>query len=246
MDIRRSLAFFGIPGVLICIALYLGVPVATEYGLPLILTWSLGLWLPILGVLAWVLLRRWHEIPGSTFRSKFRLRKLTRQEWIVVVVAFLLVQVCELSQSAFGSYFSDFPYLPTPSVIPELFNPHFEIKGGLTTFFNVPVVGNWWLVLFWLGWLVVNIGGEELLWRGYALPLQERVFGKYAWIVNGLCWNLLIHAFMWWNFLTLMPISLAVPYLVQRYQNTWIGIYLHGLGNLMVLIILIPSIAGWI
>jgi membrane protease YdiL (CAAX protease family) len=91
----------------------------------------------------------------------------------------------------------------------------------------------------------VNIGGEEILWRGYALPLQEQAFGKHAWIVNGLCWNLLIHAFMWWNYIVLMPISLAIPYLVQRYRNTWLGIYIHGFGNLLVLAVLIPSIAGW-
>lgn len=143
-------------------------------------------------------------------------------------------------------FFAEYAFFSKPPVIPELFDPALDIGAGLATFFGVPVAGNWWLILFWLGWLAVNIGGEELLGRGCALPLQERVFGRYAWLVNGICWNLLIHAFMKWNFLTLMPISLAIPFLVQRYKNTWIGIYIHGLGNLMVLVILIPSIAGWV
>ncbi|MEM8657214.1 MAG: CPBP family intramembrane glutamic endopeptidase, partial [Pseudomonadota bacterium] len=157
-----------------------------------------------------------------------------------------VLQICELVLFRTAAFLAELALLPIPPVIPELFSPRFNLDEGLETFFGVPVAGNWWLVLFWLGWLVVNIGGEELLWRGYALPLQERVFGGNAWIVNGLCWNVLVHAFMWWNVLTLLPISLAVPYLVQRYQNTWIGIYLHGVGNLLVLAILIPSIAGWL
>ncbi len=104
------------------------------------------------------------------------------------------------------------------------------------------VNGAWWLIVYWLGWVVINIGGEELLWRGYALPRQEKVFGRYAWLVNGLCWNLLFHFFMNWNVLVLMPISLTIPYLVQKYQNTWIGIYIHGIGNLLFLLVLIPEI----
>jgi membrane protease YdiL (CAAX protease family) len=174
------------------------------------------------------------------------LSRLGPRGWVLIAVAFVIVQVGEISLSGTGAFFARLPLFSTPDVLPELFDPQLDIEAGLTTFFAVPVRGNWWLVVFWLGWLIVNVGGEELLWRGYALPLQERYFGKYAWLVNGLCWNLLIHAFMRWNFLTLMPISLVIPYLVQRTKNTWIGIYIHGFGNLLVLVILVPSIAGWI
>ena len=178
-------------------------------------------------------------------RDKFRLRPLGLNEWIVIVFAFIVVQICEILLVQTVPYMLQAGRIAPPTIIPELFNPTLDITAGLSTFFDVPVRGNWWLVLFWMGWLVVNIGGEELLWRGYALPLQEKALGRYAWLINGLCWNLLVHAFMYWNFIVLMPISLIIPYLVQRYQNTWIGIWIHGLGNLMVLVILIPSIAGW-
>jgi membrane protease YdiL (CAAX protease family) len=47
---------------------------------------------------------------------------------------------------------------------------------------------------------------------------------------------------MRWNFIVLMPISLISPYLVQKYKNTWIGVIIHGTGNLLVFVILIPGI----
>ncbi|MFP4323970.1 MAG: type II CAAX prenyl endopeptidase Rce1 family protein [Anaerolineales bacterium] len=41
-----------------------------------------------------------------------------------------------------------------------------------------------------------NIIGEELWWRGYILPIQERAFGKWAWLINGLLWIVVFHAFL--------------------------------------------------
>jgi len=246
MNFARTLAFFGLPGLAIYACLHFGVPIATEQGVPLIISWTTALWLPIVLLFVWVQLRSRGARQDTSFRDRFRLRKMSKKDWLVVLFAFVLLQVCEISLSKTGAFFAEYSFFSTPSITPELFDPHLDIASGLETFFDVPVTGNWWLILFWIGWLVVNIGGEELLWRGYALPRQERVFGKYAWLANGLAWNLLIHAFMNWNFLTLMPISLTIPYLVQRYQNTWIGIYIHGFGNVLVLVILVPSIAGWL
>jgi len=225
-------------------ALYMGVPIAAQYGVPLIISWSVGLWAPVVVLCAYVIWAGWPR--GKSLGTTFRFQPMSRAMWLIVLAAFLALQVGEVILVQTGAYFSQFAFFHPPPMIPELFDPKFDVTAGFETFFDVPVRGNWWLVVFWLGWLVVNIFGEELVWRGYALPRQEKVFGRYAWLVNGLCWNLLIHAFMRWNVLTLMPISLLIPYLVQRYKNTWIGIYIHGFGNLAVLALLIPSIAGWI
>jgi membrane protease YdiL (CAAX protease family) len=245
MNLVQTISFFGIPGTAIVLGLYGLVPIAQSLGVPLIVSWPVALWLPIVVLLGIVVFRFWRSPTSETFKGRFRLKRLRKTEWLIIFGAFFLVQVCEVFLSQTGSYLAGFQFISTPPVIPELFDPMLDIEAGLSTFFAVPVLGNWWLVVFWLGWLIINIGGEELLWRGYALPMQERAFGRYAWLVNGLCWNLLIHAFMFWNFVTLMPISLVIPYLVQRYANTWIGIYIHGFGNLLVLVVLVPSIAGW-
>lgn len=246
MSFLYSLLFFGLPGVAVVIGIYWIAPIAVDHGVPVIVAWTTALWLPVLLLLIWVFYQNSGGRVSQSFRAKYRLAAMTKSHWVVVLAAFLLLQISELLLAPTAATLSQLGVLQLPRVLPDLFDPRVDVTSGLETFLGVPVLGNWYLVLFWLGWLIMNIGGEELLWRGYALPRQERKFGKYAWLVNGLCWNLVFHAFMWWNYVLLMPISLTIPFLVQRYKNTWIGIYIHGLGNLLVLAILIPSIAGWL
>ena len=56
--------------------------------------------------------------------------------------------------------------------------------------------------------LFMNIIGEELWWRGYILPRQEKQHGRYAWAIHGVLWAF-FHAFKWW----------AVPFMLI---TTWI------------------------
>lgn len=242
VSLTNSLLFFGIPGFAAFLGVYYLVPVLEAQGVPLIASWSFAIWAPMVVWFIWFVGREVFR-PGSlAFSQRFRLRRISPRQWLLILGAFVVLQLAEILLHGTSAVLARFAFFAPPPVIPELFDPQFQLEGALTEFMGIPTKGNWWLVAFWLGWLIVNIGGEELLWRGYALPLQEKVFGKWAWLVNGLCWNLLFHFFMRWSVLTIMPISLLIPYLVQRYQNTWIGIVLHGAGNLLVLVVLIPGI----
>jgi membrane protease YdiL (CAAX protease family) len=87
--------------------------------------------------------------------------------------------------------------------------------------------GRYWILGAWLPFFVLNIVGEEFAWRGVALPRQEVVFGRRAWLVNGILWLLLHAAFPWQVLLTLVPITLILPYVVQRRRSTWAGIVIH-------------------
>ncbi|MDZ7261768.1 MAG: CPBP family intramembrane metalloprotease [candidate division KSB1 bacterium] len=89
----------------------------------------------------------------------------------------------------------------------------------------------YWLFLVWLPYFFFNIVGEELMWRGYLLPRQSLALGRYAWIFNGLLWAIFHSALGWRIAILLLPIELIVPYVVQRRQNTWLGIIIHGLYN---------------
>ena len=244
MNLTRTLLFFGIPGLL----MYLGVqfiqPVLTEIGVPLIISWSLLIWGPIILLFLLIVFPYLSKSTDVKFSQRFRFKKMNQKQWMVVVVAFLGIQLFELLLSPTGALLSTYGGFALPPNIPELFDPNLQIENGLTTLYGIPLKGKWWLIGFWLGWLLINIGCEEILWRGYALPLQERYFGKYAWLVNGLSWNILIHFFMRWNVITLMPVSLIIPYLVQKHENTWIGVVLHGAGNTLVFVLIIPGILG--
>lgn len=244
MDLGRTMLFFGIPGFLMYLGVYFVQPFLAEMGVPAILSWPLLIWGPVIILFLLVTYPFLSNSTNEKFSRRFRFRKPSQKQWGVIVVGFLGIQILELLLSPSGAFLSRYAVFAIPANIPELFNPHFQIESGLTTLFGVPLQGKWWMIGFWLGWLLINIGCEEVLWRGYALPLQEKYFGKYAWLVNGLSWNLLIHFFMRWNVITLMPISLMIPYLVQKHENTWIGVALHGAGNTLVFILIIPGILG--
>lgn len=249
MDGRRSVIFFGVPGLLMAVGVRVLVPRSVDAGWPLIVSYPLFLWAPVLILLAGVMVPYFVEArrtggASRTFAQRLRFRRITGKGWLAVTGGFLLVQILELLLAPTRRILGSLEILAPPPTTPELFDPFFRIEEGLTHLFGVPLEGNWWIVGFWLLWLVVNIGGEELLWRGYALPLQEKVFGKHAWLLNGLLWNFFVHAFMPWGFLTLLPISLLLPYMVQRFGNTWIGVIIHGTGNLLVLAVIIPGILG--
>jgi CAAX amino terminal protease family. len=89
----------------------------------------------------------------------------------------------------------------------------------------------YWIFLVWLPYFFFNIAGEELLWRGYLLPRQERAIGSKAWLVNGLLWAVLHSALGLRIAAILLPIEFVVPYVVQRRKNTWLGIIIHGIYN---------------
>jgi membrane protease YdiL (CAAX protease family) len=83
----------------------------------------------------------------------------------------------------------------------------------------------------WLPYFFFNIAGEELLWRGYLLPRQVNAIGRSAWLFNGLLWVVFHLAIGWRIAIVLLPIEFIVPYVVQKRQNTWLGIIIHGLYN---------------
>jgi membrane protease YdiL (CAAX protease family) len=103
--------------------------------------------------------------------------------------------------------------------------------------------GQWWIFFVYLSALVVNIIGEEFWWRGYIMPRQELALKNWTWVAHGILWAL-FHFFWKWNLLILLPISLALSYVVNKRKNTWIGIIVHMVFNSIPLIGLLIGIIG--
>lgn len=88
--------------------------------------------------------------------------------------------------------------------------------------------GNWgWYALILL-MLLVNIAGEELLFRGVLLPRMKRVFGRRDWLANALLFTVYHLHEPWLMPGTLVADTFAYVYPSRRYQSTWIGIIVHG------------------
>jgi membrane protease YdiL (CAAX protease family) len=91
--------------------------------------------------------------------------------------------------------------------------------------------GRYWILLIWFPFWVLNIMGEEILWRGTMLPRQELAFGKWTWLFHGMGWGVFHIAFGWQLLITLLPILFVQSYVVQRRKNTWVGVIIHGVIN---------------
>jgi membrane protease YdiL (CAAX protease family) len=88
-----------------------------------------------------------------------------------------------------------------------------------------------WVFAAWIPLFVTNILGEELCWRGYVLPRQEVALGRAACLANGIPWCLFHWSFGWPILVMLLPITLLLPWIVQRRRNTWVGIIIHAIFN---------------
>lgn len=240
MNMKNSALFFGVPGTSIFIMFNWVYKELIGRNLPIHWVTYLCLWGPIL-VMAGIIFTRFF-MSGLKFKDYFRIGKLNNKQIVIVIGLFLVVQILESLLSFSRPLLASLPGLQVPSYYPDLFRIDMELKIPLDTFLSMRLKGNAFPIFFWLLWLITNIGGEELLWRGYALPRMEKYFGKWAWLVNGLLWNIFIHFFMRWSFVTLLPVTLTVPYLCQKYKSIWPGVLIHGLGNLLLFAILIPSV----
>ncbi len=163
----------------------------------------------ILGIL--ILKNEGLKLNKETISSRLRFRKLTKSDLFWTLIGFLAVAllsglVMKLLELVVGQF--------DPS-------PNFMAFEPLSK-------GRYWILLVWLPYWILNILGEEFIWRGVMLPRQELVFGKYTWIIHGFGWGLFHIAFGWKLLITLIPLIFIQSFIVQKTKNSWTGVILHG------------------
>ncbi len=84
------------------------------------------------------------------------------------------------------------------------------------------------LLLVWLPMFAFNILGEELLWRGY---IQTRLKNRFSWVLCAFLWLLFHLPFGMDLMIMLLPVVLILPYAFHKTQNTCVGIFIHGVYN---------------
>lgn len=183
-------------------------------GLEIILFWflvaGLGVFLPLL-VLALLLLRREGAAPDrKTWRERLRFRPLDRSAVLWTLAGFAAVGissvlVMRLLTALCGTFDHSPPFMSFKPLTPD----------------------RYWLLAVWFPYWLLNIMGEEILWRGVMLPRQEAAFGRRAWLVHGLGWSLFHIAFGWQLLLTMLPLLFILPWVVQKTGNSWTGVILH-------------------
>jgi len=219
INLRYSAALFGSAALLLALTIRFVLPAlsGTKQAEPVLLWFAaagIGVFVPLV-LCGWVILYREKPSMGSAgWMERLHLRPMAREDWIWafgglsaagILTAGLVVVLRELGYDA-GLH------------------PSFMAMEPLTP-------GRFWILAVWLPFFLVNILGEEFLWRGVVLPRQEIALGSRAWLVNGIGWLLFHLSFPWQVLVTLIPTTLILPYVVQRRGNTWIGVVIHAALN---------------
>ncbi len=201
--------------LMFCMTKYLIAFLSDISGQEKILFWfivaALGVFLPLLILAVFIIKNEGYTISKETWIQRLRFNKLTRKDLIWVFGGMVVVLILS------GIFMKGL----------ELFIGKFDHSPPFMSFEPLSA-GRYWLLAVWLPYWVLNILGEEILWRGVMLPRQEIVFGKYTWLVHGFGWWLFHIAFGWQLLITLIPLIFIQSYIVQKRKNSWIGVIMHG------------------
>jgi membrane protease YdiL (CAAX protease family) len=172
---------------------------------------GLGIFTPLIILGLFILRNEGFRINWQTITTRLRFRKPTKSDLIWTLLGFLAVAILS------GLIMK----------LLELIIGRFDHSPKFMTFEPL-TKGRYWLLLIWIPYWVLNILGEEFIWRGVMLPRQELVFGKYTWIFHGFGWGLFHIAFGWKLLITLTPLIFIQSFIVQKTKNSWTGVILHG------------------
>ncbi len=237
----QSAMLFGIPGLILYIGLYYGIPFFSKMGVSEAALFAFFLWLPAIPLLPISLLLFKHEQkkhPGLTFKRRFRLNALSKRDLLWVVLGIVITFTFEeLFLKSTSKWLASFPTFSPPKHFPAFLNPLKEVEFPIVKFLDATLEGNWLIVFIILFFYPLAQIAEEFMWRGYILPRQEKSFGKGAWLVNGLLWAYLFHFILKWNFISFLPSMLITPFIAQKTKNTWAALLVHGVPNATILIL---------
>ncbi len=172
---------------------------------------GLGVFTPLIITGILIVKAEGYRISKATWITRLRFRRMTTRDLAWGISGLILVAL--LSAMMLKGL--------------ELFVGKFDHSPSFMTFEPL-TKGRYWLLLVWFPYWILNILGEEFLWRGVMLPRQEIAFGKYAWVIHGFGWGLFHIAFGWQLLITLIPIIFIQSYIVQRTKNSWVGVFMHG------------------
>jgi membrane protease YdiL (CAAX protease family) len=243
----KAFLWFALPGLAMLVGIQWLNPLLVANGVPLIGSFLMLLYAPILvvGLAALVAYRReGHPWTWRAFANRMRLTRMRRQDWLWALGGLLVVMVGEVILEPSTRWLAGIPLFVPPPSLPALVDPFQPLALPPTEFMGQTLLGNWWVAAVYAIALFVNIAGEEIAWRGYLLPRQERTHGRWAWLVNGLLWIFVLHAVLRWVYIGLLPTGLLTPYIAQRTQNTWPAVIIHGAGNFVFLIFVVMGVLG--
>jgi len=209
-----TLILFGAPAIALYVTTRIAIPNVSEVtGWEPVIWWfllgGLGVFVPLL-VIALLLLRGEALDTVGIWRERLRFRRMRASDWRWALGGLVAVGTLSVLVQAALPLFVDEVTLHPPFM-------RFEALGP----------GRYWILAAWLPFWLLNILGEEILWRGVILPRQEAALGAQAWIANAAGWTLFHVAFGVQLMLMLLPVLIILPWITQRTRNSWVAVVIH-------------------
>ncbi len=247
MSLGISLLFFGIPALVVFFGFHVVMPALIRNGLAPFYAFFFALGIPLVFMFAASLVAfrlEGNPMTWVALKNRFRLYRLSGKMWLLTIGAFVAILILYGIAIRINVMVLNSGIMPMPSSLPAWLDTTSGMPGmaAMDQAFG-GLSGNWLALTAYIVFLCFNVIGEEFWWRGYILPRQELAFGKWAWIIHGLLWAF-FHVFKWWDILGILPLTLALPFLVWRFKNNTIGIVLHFLINGLGLIPILLGILG--
>ena len=157
--------------------------------------------------------------------------------WVVPFIILFFLAAMFLAPILEPLWVSLFPFLAEP--------PSFDFGSILESpDIMARLVGNWGFIALFVLMSVVNIFGEEFLFRGALLPKMNGVFGKWDWVANGLLFTL-YHMHQPWGWLSgLFEDMFLFAFPAKRFRSTWMAIIIHGAQSVFFLFIVLGLVLG--
>ena len=223
MPLKLSVLYFGIPAFYFwLLTRYLTPYLNKTAGMHGAMSWFITgflIFIPLF-LAAYVFAKK--EGNAGSFKAlleRLRLKKLKKKDWAwavgglvaILVSTGLIMGISIIVSSTFG--------IPELKTTPDFME------------FEPFKAGERWMLSVWIFMFFFNIVGEEIYWRGYIMPRQELANGKYAWIINSAWWGVFHISFGWEPLIIVIPTLVILPYAVYRTKNTSVGIFIHGVFN---------------
>ena len=152
--------------------------------------------------------------------------------WVILGILFVALTSDLLGERIDAPFQALFPSLTLPDYanIKNLAAPEFHGQWGILGIALVSCLFNYIL-------------GEALLFHCVLLPKMEGVFGRWAWLANGVLFGL-YHVHLIWALPSIILSNLAYSWPAQRYRSNWLAVLIHGFEGVVLLAFVLWVILG--
>ncbi|MDJ0822914.1 MAG: CPBP family intramembrane metalloprotease [Paracoccaceae bacterium] len=246
-----ALALFLGLGIWMRVCIYNVIPFLVDQGMhqfsAYLAGFILGL-LPFLPLTFVFLKQEGHTFGSASLAQRLGFRRFKARHFALMIGLTVLAYAATLLASPTQTWITGLsPWLQPGEVFHPLQIPGSatdELIDGSAQWMGPDAAGYWpWAVAI-VVLFILNIVGEELLWRGAIWPRQEQLYGKRTWLVHGFMWYLFHLPFYPWFLISGLPQALILSYLFQKTKNMWLVIIMHAIFNSVFYVILLMIVFG--